>query len=139
MVERGEDGERLRFVVCNELPEIELISADETARPWTVATGAFAFARPRTWKGHVDYRGKATVTTLRSLARSSTAATSPEPSRRAVLSTMGAPVMRSPRAHVRTVQTCSTRHHGRAGNVRSRVRQRADRNDVLERASDSRS
>jgi AraC-like DNA-binding protein len=54
--ERGEHWERVRFVFSDSLREIGLICADQTARPWTVATTAFGFAKPRTWRGHVDYR-----------------------------------------------------------------------------------
>lgn len=56
MVQRAEDGERTRFVVCDNFREVELLCAEETARQWRVASTTFAFTAPRTWKGHVDYR-----------------------------------------------------------------------------------
>ncbi len=48
--------ERLRFVFRPDLPEVELLCADDTPRTWTVFNTAFSFAMLRTWQGRVDYR-----------------------------------------------------------------------------------
>lgn len=48
--------ERLRFVYSPDLPQVELLCADDTPRTWTVFNMAFSFAMLRTWHGRVDYR-----------------------------------------------------------------------------------
>jgi AraC-like DNA-binding protein len=56
MVERGEDGERIQFFVGDNFRDVELLCAEQTARPWKIVPSTFSFATLRTWKGHVDYR-----------------------------------------------------------------------------------
>lgn len=51
-----EDGERVRFLVHDSFRDVEILFAENTARPWTVVGSTFAFTIPRTWQGHVDYR-----------------------------------------------------------------------------------
>jgi AraC-like DNA-binding protein len=56
MVERGEGEERIQFFVREKFRDVQLLCAEQTARPWKIAPPTFGFATLRTWKGHVDYR-----------------------------------------------------------------------------------
>lgn len=48
--------ERIAFFRRGDFPAVELLSAEDTPRTWTIFNTGFAFAAPRTWHGRVDYR-----------------------------------------------------------------------------------
>jgi AraC-like DNA-binding protein len=48
--------ERIAFFRRADFPAVELLSAEDTPRTWTIFNTGFAFAALRSWHGQVDYR-----------------------------------------------------------------------------------